>query len=118
MATCRASRDRMASGSVLCRLRREVVVLLHFADQGFEFRAEEFNRTVAGSTDDVVVLETVRLVPQGAIPIIHGTYQATICQQPQRTVDRRKTNARIPLFDLVIEFVGGEMLVGSQKDIQ
>jgi hypothetical protein len=88
---------------------------LHFADQRFELRAEEFNRTVAGSTDDMVVLETVRLVPQGAIPIIHGTYQTTLCQQPQRPVDRRKTNARIPLFNLVIELVGGEMLVEARK---
>ena len=44
-------------------LRCEVVILLDFADERFELRAEEFNGTIAGSADDVVMLEAIRLVP-------------------------------------------------------
>src|SRR5262245_51028434 len=65
----------------------------------------------------MVVLKAVRLVPQGAIPIVHGTRQATLFQQPQGTIDRGKPNAGIVLFDLLVEFMGGEMSLGGQKDI-
>ena len=44
-------------------LRCEVVILLDFADQRFEFRAEKFDGTIAGGADDVVMLEAIRLVP-------------------------------------------------------
>src|SRR5438876_606629 len=65
----------------------------------------------------MVMLKAVRLVPQRAIPIVHSTHQATLCQQPQGPVDRRKTNTGVALFDLLVELVRGQMSLRGQKDI-
>src|SRR4029450_8735364 len=54
-------------------LRSEVVISLDFADQRFKLRTEEFNGTIASGADNMLMLEAIRLVPAGNIPIIQGS---------------------------------------------
>jgi hypothetical protein len=49
--------------------------LLHLLQQGLEFRTEEFYGAVTGGTDDMMVLEAIRLIPHCAIPVVHGAGQ-------------------------------------------
>jgi hypothetical protein len=51
--------------------------LLYLLQERFEFRTEELYCPVTGSTDDMMVLEAVGLVPYSAIPVVHGACQAT-----------------------------------------
>ena len=72
--------------------------LLDLLQEGFEFRTEEFYCPVTGSTDDMMVLEAVGLIPQSAIPVVHSACQATFFQQLQRPVYGSKADTRILLL--------------------
>ena len=72
--------------------------LLDLLQEGFEFRTEELYCPVTGSTDDMMVLEAVGLVPQSAIPVVHSACQATFFQQLQRPVYGSKADTRILLL--------------------
>ncbi len=94
------------------------MLLLYLQQQGVELGTKEFEGTVAGGTNDVVMLKTVGLVTMGAISVVHGAGQTTLLQQLQRAVHRGKTDALVLAFDLLMEFLGREMTLRGQKHLE
>ena len=92
--------------------------LLGLSQQRFRFGAQKFNGAVAGQADDVVAFETVGFVPLGAVAVVHGSRQAAMLQQLQRSINGGVPEPRVLLSHLLVQFPGGKRPCGSKKYLQ
>ena len=85
-----------------------------------DLRRKELHRAATLRADHVVVTSAIVLVFEASDTVMKGDFagQPAFCKQFQRSVDRGKTNLRIPFPHKLIQLVGGKMLPRLQEGEQ
>jgi hypothetical protein len=98
----------------------KAILFGNFLLQAFDFRAVKLNKRVTFCTDQMVMVVMLVLVFVTGTPVVEVDFtgQLGFHQQAQGSIDRRKANGLVALFDQIVEFLNTEMRFGFQKGLQ
>ena len=99
--------------------RREVARRRHFLEQGFDVRAQELERPVAGLADEMKVprMAIGMLEAEAAFAKIHLARDARLLHPLERAVDGGAADFLVFAPDEIVEIVGGEVPLLAEEHV-